>query len=211
MYRYHSFYRSLAIISSRSLKLWNKKWILKPQAYSIGNPGAGVSVAAVASPSHDDLVNQWENHGFLDEIRCWMTQCRIHPMPCLPSSTSPFFFAGIPKPSPTLVVVAGFPYSLFILVTINRKTCFWLVVSTILKEGLSHILWKIKFMFETTKQIYYSPCFVHRLRCFSVRHCAFAPFAPRCHEIHQVRHLLLRPLLRLRMAIGEHHFSIYRL
>ena len=41
VYRYHSFYRSLAIISSRSLKLWNKKWILKPQAYSVGNPGAG--------------------------------------------------------------------------------------------------------------------------------------------------------------------------
>jgi hypothetical protein len=44
-------------------------------------------------------------------------------MPCLPSSTSPFF-GGIPKPSPTLVVVAGFPYSLFILVTINRKKMF---------------------------------------------------------------------------------------
>ena len=206
VYRYHSFYRSLAIISSQSLKLWNKKWILKPQAYSVGNPGAGVSVAAVASP-HDDLVNQWENHGFLDEIRCWMTWCRIHPMPCLPSSTSPFF-GGIPKPSPTLVVVAGFPYSLFILVTINRKKCFWLVASTICQwEGLSHILWKIKFMFETTNQIYYSPCFCPSTSMFFRPPL---PFAPRCHEIHQVRHLLLRPLLRLQMAIGEHHFSIYR-
>ena len=39
----------------------------------------------------------------------------------------------------------------------TKSVLYWLVVSTILKnisqwEGLSHILWKIKFMFETTNQ-----------------------------------------------------------